>query len=434
MSGIRSLVESHRRATVVSIAAVGLLLHFGFFLAAGDQHQRWDSAQYLAGAHSLAAGHGFTIDGQIEARRTPGYPLFLVPFLAAGLGPVSVVVAQHVIAVALALALFFMTEALTGDALAAAIAELFVAVDSGQIYLANLVMTETLMSVLLVAALFALVRWHATRNPRWAAAGGALVAASVLVRPVAVYLWIPLVLWIALFRPHGRRFAAAALFLACAASLPMLWMWRNSVRAGTASLSSIEGEDLYYWRAAGAVAMHRSGFEYSILPFGGEENFRYQFFRVVQHEFVDAADKAMRARFGARAATLSEAQRSAFAAELARRVFLRYPGALVLVTINGALHLLFDSTWMVPDILFGGFLHDAAIVLLVLSAVASFLLAVTGFLRLQRTNPGLAWLLAVVLVYFVAVSSGPEYEQWRYRVPLIPLEGILVAANVLRLR
>src|SRR5581483_5949860 len=221
-------------------------------------------------------------------------------------------------------------------------------------------------------------------------------------------------------------------FLLCASSLPLLWIWRNEVRTGTASLSSIAGEDLYYWRAAGTVAMHRSGFQYSPLPFSGEEEFRRQFFRVTQHEFVEASRRAREARFGARAATLSEAQISEFEGSLAREIFLRYPLALVLLTINGALHLIFDSTWVYADAMFFGTMRIVVIMLMVAVAAVCFVLAVRGFIRLRRVNAPAAWLLATMLVYFVAVSSGPEHEQWRYRVPLIPLQSMLVAANVIR--
>ncbi len=429
MARLRSFIEAHRRAVPLALAALALAMHAQFFVAAGDAHQRWDSSQYLETARNLVAGRGFTLDGRIEARRTPGYPAFLIPFAAVGFRSAVIAAVQHLLAVGLVVAIFYGTTALTGDLLAGAIAAFLLAIDSGQIYMANMVMTETLMSVILVAIVFVLARFSRSRSAALAALAGLLVALGVLVRPVAMYLWLPLAAWIVLSVP-ARRAAVLAAFLACAASLPLLWMWRNDVRAGTASLSSIAGEDLYYWRAAGAVAMHRSGFQYSPLPFSGEEEFRRQFFRVTQHEFVETATRALDARFGARAAMLSEVQVSEFEGTMARDIFRRYPGSLVLLTINGALHLVFDSTWMYADTLWGGTIRIVAITLMVVSAVVCFILAITGFVALRRVNAPVAWLLATMLLYFVAVSSGPEHEQWRYRVPLIPLEMILVAANV----
>lgn len=430
MSRLRSFVETHRRAVPIALAAVALLLHAHFFIAGGDEHQRWDSSQYLETARNLAAGRGFTIGGQIEARRTPGYPLFLLLFAPAGFRPALIAAVQHLLAVALVIAMFYATAALTGDRLAGAIAAFLVAIDSGQIYMANMVMAETLMSVILVALVFVLARLNRQPTGALAALAGLLLAVGILVRPVAMYLWFPLAIWMALMLPK-RRVAITAAFLACAASLPMLWMWRNAVQAGTASLSSIAGEDLYYWRAAGTVAMHRSGFEYSLLPFSGEEEFRRQFFRVTQHEFVDAANRALESRFGPGAAKLSEAQISDFEGAMARDVFLRYPGSLLLLTLNGALHLTFDSTWIYADALFSGTERIAVILMMVLISIASFVFAVIGFVRLRRVNAPVAWLLATMLIYFVAVSSGPEHEQWRYRVPLIPLEAMLVGASAL---
>lgn len=429
MSRLRSLVEAHRRAIPFALAAIALAMHAQFFMRVGS-HERWDSGQYLEAARNVAAGRGFTVAGKPEARRTPGYPAFLLLFAPSGFNTALIAIVQHLLAVGLVLAIFYGTAALCGDLLAATIAGLLMAIDTGQIAMANVVMTETLMSILVVAIAFVLARFAHRPALRLAAVAGLLLAVSVIVRPVAMYLWLPLAVWI-LFTVPRRRIALVCAFLACAASLPLLWMWRNAVEAGDASLSSIAGEDLYYWRAAGTIAMHRVGFEYSILPFSGDEKFRHEFFRVIQPEFGQVADRALQARFGANASKLSEAQISQFEGRMALDIFRQHPWSLLLLTINGALHLLFDSTWIWADALFGGLMHVAVITGMVMMSILCFALAVIGFIKLRRVNAPVAWLLTTMLVYFVAVSSGPEYEQWRYRVPLIPLESILAGASFL---
>src|SRR5581483_10711379 len=130
---------------------------------------------------------------------------------------------QHLLAVGLVVALYYGTAALTGDLLAGTAAAFLLAIDSGQIYMANMVMTETLMSLLLVALVLVLARFSRTRTIADAALGGFLVALAVLVRPVAMYLWLPLAVWVAVF--GVRRLAATLVivsaFLLCASSLPL---------------------------------------------------------------------------------------------------------------------------------------------------------------------------------------------------------------------
>jgi 4-amino-4-deoxy-L-arabinose transferase-like glycosyltransferase len=430
MPRLRALAEKHRRKLPLLILIVAAVAHGHFFAMSSMPHFRWDSDQYLNNAKNLAAGNGFRDEtGTIEARRTPGYPLFLASFLRAGLGVKGVVIAQHLLAIAISVVVYFVTLSLTGDTLAAAIAGMFVAIDSGQIYLADLVMTEIVTAVLLLAAVALLIRFARRPSAITAAAGGSLIAAGVLVRPATIYLWIPLALWV-LAVGGRRRLMATLAFTASVLSLPLLWTWRNYQQAGTPALSSIVGEIVYYWRAAGAVAMHKTGFNFVPLPFGGEEAFRREFFRT-QRQFAVAAREAHTRAFGPRAASLTEAQRSDFDGRLGRQIIREHPLGAVLASINGSLHLLFDSTWDYPNALYGGWTRVILTVALFVSSVASVVLAIVGFFRLYAIDARVAWLLLIVLLYFIAVLSGPEHEQWRYRVPQIPIWAILVGCSVL---
>jgi len=431
VSRLRAFAERHRRGLPYAVLAVAAIAHLQYAAGSSSGHTRWDSAEYLANARMLAAGAGFRdAVEQPEARRTPAYPLFLAAFLAAGAGIAAIVTAQHLIAIALAPAVYALTLSIGGDALAAAVAGLLVAIDPGQIYMADVVMAEVLMSMTIFAAVALLARL--ARRPSFgvAAAAGLAVAASVFVKPAAVYLWIPLLLWVAV-AVVPRRVAVVAAFTVAALALPLLWSLRNEKAAGTFALSSIAGEDLFYFRAAGAVAMERTGFTFVPLPFGGEEAFRREFFRTQQRQFTVLAG-ALRARaFGAHAATMTQAQLSAFDGAVARRILREHPAGTLMIGVNGALHLLFDSAWEYANGLYGGWTRIFAILLQFALSVATVVLAAAGFFRLRRRDARAAWLLATVLLYFVAVLSGPEHEQWRYRVPIAPLFAVLAGCSAL---
>lgn len=413
------------------VGGVALLAHLHFVLFAADSHFRWDSHEYLALARSLASGDGFSMNGVADARRTPGYPVFLLLFAPFVFDPTVIAIAQHALAVALVVALFFAVRTLTRDSLVAFIAAGLVAIDTGQIYMAHKVMTESIMAIALVAAIFALARASTLQSVRLVAIGGLMTSIAVLIRPAAMYLWIPVAVWIGVFFAR-RRIAAVAIFVACAVIPPAAWMWRNYEKAGIATLSSLEGENLYYYRAAAVVAIARTGFQYSPLPFVGEKEFHREFFRVAQREFIVDSRRAIEQRFGSSATNLSQADISKFNRGLAIQIFREYPRESMLLALYGALHLMFDGTWEYAAVIGGGLIRMPLICILLAVSIASLVLSIAGFRRLRRTEPAIAWLLAVTLVYFVVVLSGAEHEQWRYRIPLIPVYSILIACAALR--
>src|SRR5256885_11749206 len=67
------------------IALVALIAKFAYLYYSNGDFFYPDSFTYLAPARGLLHGRGYVDErGQAEAMRTPGYPLFLVPFVAAG--------------------------------------------------------------------------------------------------------------------------------------------------------------------------------------------------------------------------------------------------------------------------------------------------------------------------------------------------------------
>src|SRR3954454_11244809 len=86
------------------VAAVAAATNFIYFALASNDYFFPDSFTYLAPARNLLHGLGFiNANGLIETLRTPGYPLLLVAF---GLRVVPVIVFQHLLNVALAVAIY----------------------------------------------------------------------------------------------------------------------------------------------------------------------------------------------------------------------------------------------------------------------------------------------------------------------------------------
>src|SRR3954463_1504447 len=92
------------RIDIAIVAAISLATNFLYFACTAVDYFFPDSYTYLVPAANLLHGLGFTSgDGGIETLRTPGYPLMLATF---GLHVVPVIVFQHLLNAALAVAIY----------------------------------------------------------------------------------------------------------------------------------------------------------------------------------------------------------------------------------------------------------------------------------------------------------------------------------------
>jgi hypothetical protein len=418
-----------RSFDLLFVLLVAAAAHFGYFHYSDDWFYP-DSVTYLQPAQSLAEGDGFTVAGEPETLRTPGYPLFLVPFVAASPHPAAAIVfVQHLMACLLAGWLYLAARRLTGSRPAALLAAILFALDPPTIHHANKVLSETLFTLLLFAAFLLTLRLfeRPPRLPWLAAADGLLAGFLVLVRPVAILWFVPLAgaLWIGL---RGRSDATdgtnrtdgtkvVALFLAAALLLPLSWALRNHLETGVFTVSSIGGSNLLEYRAAGALAMEEDG------PFPAE---LATFQRILSRD----ADEALLAEYGVPASELPHAIAGRKYGQLARPILLAHPRGALAVTARGLLVNLFDGDFeaiMVVSRIHPDLLEDS----INAATVAVFIFALLGLPPLWRRNRPAALLLALSVVYFIGISAGGESEA-RFRLPVTPLMAIAAGMGVRR--
>ncbi len=391
-----------RRASLdlAILAALTLLTNFVYFAYSSGDFFYPDSRTYIEPAQSMLAGRGFLrADGIVETFRTPGYPLFLLLFNSFK----AVVVVQHLMNVALAIAIYLFTRQRFSRGLAIA-AGVILALDTPTIHYANKVLTETFFTL----GLFALI-WLALREaraPLAVIAMGLLAGALVLVRPAAI-------LYFAVVAIVFMRRKGIAVFVVASLLLPLGWAARNKLRTGVFAISDVAGVNMLLHRAAPSLAIFDD----------------YEFFAALQDRqselSADADTEIEKTLHIASAGDLNPAQHAMWFGRIGRRIALHHPFGLTMVLIRGVCVNLFDSdaeamtvVSRVPESLLQ--------IALDVWTHAIALLALLGIGIVWKRDRTLAIFFALTVAYFVVISAGSEAES-RFRVPIVPVMAITAA-------
>ena len=369
-------------------------------------------------ASNLIHGQGFTgTDGRPETARTPGYPLLFALFLAAGGGAKSLVFFQHLMFAGLTAAIIIIAFRLSGSRRQAIIAGILLVIDFPILEAANYVLTEAFFTVVLAAALW--LHWTASskteeRSPTRLLLSGILAGASVLIRPVAMYFFVPAVAYLMLGR-RPFKLRSVATFLAAFAVLPLLWATRNYHETGNFTVSSISGRELLCWRAAGVLALSDPG--------DFHDNMQKH---CIQLEKT-VCDNLQR-DYGKDCSQFSTEEHSAYSLRLGRKILLQHPVGSVRLALRGVTVMFLDGG---PSTLQGitGINQHLGLRLLFIYTVPAFCFAIVGLLRLWNQGRRLFYFLFLSIAYFVIVSAGGDTYS-RHRVPIMPMYALLIASGI----
>ncbi len=424
-----------------------------------------DSGTYLGPARALlqlgSFAPGVDRPGEPEVVRTPGYPLVVAAsFTLFGdrNWPLSALGACASALTALVV-LFGMSPPVSPRA--AAWAAVLLSADLGSFFHALDVLSETVFTLLLVVALAAFLRAAASGGWRAAAAAGIALAASTLVRPIAIYLG-PLALaglaWALVVRRAARSRILAAL---AAFALPLLlivggWTARNRCVAGFTGLAPVAGHQLLHRRAAAVVAaaegiplseaQERLGIREAFYRFRGPGSERELFGTRSYAEVFPATSglslPALDRIWSREALGIFEKHPAGTARMLAEgaAAFLLAPPPLLLLPRYGLFEPSPALTALWADQEFGRLAvrlareHPAVFAAAGASMLAIGLLwaaAAAGLgLASRAASPVAAAAFAGTVLYFVTVSSGTDAADDRYRVPAMPAACLLAGIGL----
>ncbi len=397
-----------------------------------------DLDSYHSLAKNLAAGRGFFADVPNghelpSVARTPVYPLFLAGLIRLGGDRLGLFLAAQCVLGALTCVLTVILAARWLRPVASLLAGLLVAIDPNSVLRCSDLRTETLFTLLIVAGICLLV-WYPDRAWSWFA-NGLCWSLAALTRPIAIWIWLVALLILALggagslgfdlssialateeassrsrlppanlCRDKFRRSACFfSIFLIGYVPLEGVWMARNYRLTGHCFISSISTYNLMF-RAAGIKAAQQGQAQED-----AEQEFVARYGNI---QFVES-----RERFNQ---SLREYQRV-----IAEELFSA-PGILVKQAAVGCGKLLLGpgvraldnslsqteppAKWWPP-------IYSAALLVVLF-------LSLVGVRRLGWE----AIVPALLILYFVGLSSGPESNS-RFRVPITPLLAVLATAG-----
>ncbi len=392
------------------------------------------------GYHQLATTmlrHGrFATEGagEAEALRTPGYPVFVATVYAlVGVRPWAVLLVQAVVdTIACGVLFLALSHCVAGRP--ASVAAALYALNPLCILYSSTLMSDVLFVGLCIGAFFWWMRAMTAPSPgRRAAIGYGLssltMGLATLVRPVALYVLVPMLAFVLIaHRRDGRHAVAYAGVYLLGFTLALSpWLWRNHQEFGRWALSTSGDYNLLRLYVAPMEAARRQ-----------------QDVNTVRAALMQEAEARLEAD-GLPAETLTPFDRFAYCRRVAVDYIRARPGSFARSTALGLVHTLTSlntSTYAetlgrrgtVVELkgqpvgvgLVGAFLQRKSPTELVVAAlVAPYMLlcyatAVVGAVVAWRRHPQLRLLAACALLaaYFILVTGAAGLA--RFKMPAIP--------------
>ncbi len=419
-------------AVALAIRLLPVLAHGAYPVLFMDS----DSWGYHRLASNLLAGHGYSWDTSPpyspNLYRPPGFPVVLLGLYALTAPSVpAAIVLLGIVSTATVLLTYCLARALTGRPGLALGAAAVQAMDPVAMQYSNLLLTETLTAPLILLAVWSVVRYRATYRAIWLLAAGGILAAGILIHPVLLFL--PFLLPVVpLFKQATRcwRQVAVAAGAAAIALVPASgWIVRNWYVGDFLGISSVTAVNMLKYKAAGVEAELRGT---------SREVERDRLTAECEAELTPRASPGERYRlWQRRGSAIVLAHPLVYAKVHARGMMLELIGP----ERDHSTRLLYGPAVLDQE----GRYTDASTAAarnerparaldvaryLILAWQGVLLLAlVVGAGRLVRARPALLALLAVVPLYVLTLSGGPESSP-RFRVLYLPIFSLLTALGM----
>lgn len=435
MRGIGVLNALRGRHLFIAFSLIGLvprLLVFNIAIHRERPVYSWqDSPGYIMMAHHLAAGDGFQDAGGPLFHWPPGYPGFLALMFATGIASpdrlAGALIAQVLLA-SLVAGIVSLLALRLGGTPAVLLAGTLMALEPASIAHANMILTESVFTFLLVLAVLAWIWWWDSPKTYRLLIFAGLVGLLPLFRPVATYLWVPIALLLLFVRPSSVIRTKALVVFITLATIPIVaWTLRNYIVLGVPIF-------------AGVGQQNEARFARDVADLAGEPREASILTQPWQADF--GLDR------GISFPEVVKARHDYFVS-----VITRHPiAALERLALTAAGGLGVPDSRL-PDILLrevpgfeGGSVPDrlrwlwrlhwlGGLLLLGMAVSVGGVLALPPLVLRARAWPrekqALLGLLILLILYLLVMSSFVMYQSGRYRVPVIPLLVVTLSCALL---
>lgn len=219
-----------------------------------------DTSSYIRPATGLAYSGQFASKGTPEIRRTPGYPVLLIPGIVSGHTELVTIVLQIILSTLTVYLTFRIALLLFGRMEIAVLCAFLYAIEPLSIVYTSVLLTETLFTSVTAVFLYYLLKYLKNRSLNHLLVSSITLSASVYVRPVSYFLpcviTVILLIWVfTKMRRNTMLLLHTSVFFLLSMGLIGLWQIRNKVETGYSGFSAITDVNLYFYQGASVLAV-----------------------------------------------------------------------------------------------------------------------------------------------------------------------------------
>ena len=188
-----------------------------------------------------------------ELVRTPGYPLFLIPGVAAGRVELVTVILQVLLSTATVYLVYRIALLIFESGKIAIVSAVLYSIEPLSINYTAYLLTETFFTFTLCLSVSWLIRWMKDEHISSLIFGTIAMAITVYIRPISLYLPVLLTFFFfawSLCSQKKRLLLQVSIFLVASISFIAPWNLRNYLTTGYNSFSAITSINLYFYHAA----------------------------------------------------------------------------------------------------------------------------------------------------------------------------------------
>ena len=440
--------SNKKNKIIIIVLLIALLVRGIFFIASWhnkgfseDKIPGNDPSEYHSLALSLVKEGRFSIDGELNTKRTPLYPLFIGTIYSLfGQRLWLVFLTQILLNIITCLLIYLLIILIFNNKKIALAAGLLYAIDTLPAIYSMELFTETFFVFVFILSLIVLFFALNKKTLFLFALAGIILGLAILVRPIAQYFFIiAIIIIIGLLRGRALSFKlkAAIIFLVCLEAVLLPWQLRNFINFESFNISSIDGYNLFYCNAV-----------YTEANISG----------ISKEEARERLEKFLPAEF----TSLNNFEKSKIYRKIALNYIKNHPKDYLLVHFKGILKMLTNSTKYQTMEIFGlekriegrknkTFpLSESTIdrvkrvlanakeeyylsPILSLILLFEYILAFIGLVSLFIKKHWASALIFISIIAYFTLLTGPAGEE-RYRIPIVPFYLVLSAYGIFFIR